>query len=161
MHLAMRTRDFVIYAFNTLCFNNPRLSLLGELSLDSDRPSSPAPPLEQHRDHDVDTQAALEVQFPPWFTSTHGLSRPPTPRQKDLERWCWFISCSFLCPLLISWIIRSYMWQMSEDILKSHQQVLRHYREIFHGRRSSRSSWCWLDTRHSSLCGQRLIDQSE
>lgn len=37
--------------------------------------------------HDEYSKSILEVEFPPFYFSTHGLSRPPTPEQKDIQRY--------------------------------------------------------------------------
>ena len=37
-------------------------------------------------EHDPKTQAALDVEFPTWYYSTHGLSRPSSPLPEDKER---------------------------------------------------------------------------
>ena len=42
--------------------------------------------VEQQRDFDEQTKYVLEVEFPPYTFSTHGLSRPPTPEEQDRPR---------------------------------------------------------------------------
>ncbi|KAK6993742.1 dynein heavy chain 3 axonemal, partial [Biomphalaria glabrata] len=37
--------------------------------------------------HDNHTQECLDVKFPPWYFSTHGLSRPSTPAEEERERY--------------------------------------------------------------------------
>jgi hypothetical protein len=37
-------------------------------------------------EHDHHTQAVLDVEFPPWYYSTHGLSRPASPFPVNKER---------------------------------------------------------------------------
>ena len=39
------------------------------------------------RQHDKATQDVLNVEFPTWYFSTHGLSRPSTPVEEDQERY--------------------------------------------------------------------------
>lgn len=39
-----------------------------------------------YEDHDVYTQSILKVEFPPFYYSTHGLSRPSTPTEEDQKR---------------------------------------------------------------------------
>jgi len=39
-----------------------------------------------HGEHTVEEFAALQVEFPPWYFSTHGLSRPATPTEVDIPR---------------------------------------------------------------------------
>ena len=36
--------------------------------------------------HSIDELAVLGVEFPPWYFSTHGLSRPASPEQTDIPR---------------------------------------------------------------------------
>ena len=36
--------------------------------------------------HDIATQDVLDVEFPTWYFSTHGLSRPSTPVEEDQQR---------------------------------------------------------------------------
>lgn len=36
--------------------------------------------------YDIDTKEVLKVEFPPFYFSTHGLSRPSTPLEEDTER---------------------------------------------------------------------------
>ena len=38
-------------------------------------------------EYDPECIAALQVKFPPFYFSTHGLSRPSTPVEDDKERW--------------------------------------------------------------------------
>ncbi|XP_022099330.1 dynein heavy chain 3, axonemal-like isoform X3 [Acanthaster planci] len=63
----------------------------------------PKSPSCVQRDHDETTQAVLQVVFPPYTTSTHGLSRPTTPEQQDLPRYFSLIenaiSPSMIAPL--------------------------------------------------------------
>lgn len=35
----------------------------------------------------AEEEAVLGVDFPPWYFSTHGLSRPATPEKDDKERY--------------------------------------------------------------------------
>ncbi|KAL4226016.1 hypothetical protein ACF0H5_014003 [Mactra antiquata] len=37
--------------------------------------------------YDNETKKVLQVKFPPFYTSTHGLSRPSTPDELDIERY--------------------------------------------------------------------------
>lgn len=37
-------------------------------------------------EYDSDTKEVLKVEFPPFYFSTHGLSRPSTPVEDDIER---------------------------------------------------------------------------
>ncbi|XP_059151071.1 dynein axonemal heavy chain 3-like [Physella acuta] len=37
--------------------------------------------------HDKETLECLEIEFPPWYFSTHGLSRAATPEPEDKERY--------------------------------------------------------------------------
>lgn len=39
-----------------------------------------------YEDHDVYTRSILKVEFPPFYYSTHGLSRPSTPTEEDQKR---------------------------------------------------------------------------
>lgn len=36
--------------------------------------------------YDLSTREVLQVEFPPFYYSTHGLSRPSTPTEEDRER---------------------------------------------------------------------------
>ena len=36
--------------------------------------------------YDKETRSVLKVEFPPFYYSTHGLSRPSTPIEEDIER---------------------------------------------------------------------------
>ena len=38
------------------------------------------------RVYDQATQEVLDVEFPTWYYSTHGLSRPSTPVEEDQQR---------------------------------------------------------------------------
>lgn len=38
-------------------------------------------------EHSCEELAVLSVEFPPWYFSTHGLSRPATPNEQDLPRY--------------------------------------------------------------------------
>ncbi|XP_076448252.1 dynein axonemal heavy chain 3-like [Babylonia areolata] len=38
-------------------------------------------------EHDPETEAALDVVFPTWYYSTHGLSRPSSPEPHNIERY--------------------------------------------------------------------------
>ncbi|PVD24893.1 hypothetical protein C0Q70_15383 [Pomacea canaliculata] len=38
-------------------------------------------------EHDEETRQVLHVQFPPWYFSTHGLSRPTSPDPENKERY--------------------------------------------------------------------------
>ncbi|XP_065937642.1 dynein axonemal heavy chain 3 isoform X7 [Magallana gigas] len=40
-----------------------------------------------YEDHDVYTRSILKVEFPPFYYSTHGLSRPSTPTEEDQKRY--------------------------------------------------------------------------
>lgn len=43
--------------------------------------------LDQYcEEYDKDTKDVLNVEFPPWYFSTHGLSRPSTPVEADKKR---------------------------------------------------------------------------
>ena len=55
-------------------------SVLGQV-LEDQRESSP-----QGEEHTCDELAVLSVEFPPWYFSTHGLSRPATPVSDDVSR---------------------------------------------------------------------------
>lgn len=37
-------------------------------------------------EYDAETKDALNVEFPPFYFSTHGLSRPSTPHENDTHR---------------------------------------------------------------------------
>ncbi|KAH9505437.1 hypothetical protein Btru_057282 [Bulinus truncatus] len=37
--------------------------------------------------HDKQTQECLDIEFPPWYFSTHGLSRPSSPTAEEKERY--------------------------------------------------------------------------
>ena len=39
--------------------------------------------------HDPETVSCINVQFPPFYFSTHGLSRPPTPGEEEKERYAY------------------------------------------------------------------------
>lgn len=39
-----------------------------------------------YEDHDEYTRLILKVEFPPFYFSTHGLSRPSTPKEEDQQR---------------------------------------------------------------------------
>ncbi|KAK7495478.1 hypothetical protein BaRGS_00013176, partial [Batillaria attramentaria] len=62
----------------------------GADSVDSGLPASVgyAPDMPTlHEDTVFATQAALDVEFPTWYYSTHGLSRPSSPEPDDKERY--------------------------------------------------------------------------
>ena len=37
--------------------------------------------------YDAETEQCLEVEFPPFYYSTHGLSRPASPSEEDKNRY--------------------------------------------------------------------------
>ncbi|XP_038073730.1 dynein heavy chain 3, axonemal-like isoform X4 [Patiria miniata] len=63
----------------------------------------PKSPSHTQRDHDEATQVVLQVVFPPYTTSTHGLTRPATPEEQDQPRYFTLIkdaiSPSMIAPL--------------------------------------------------------------
>lgn len=41
---------------------------------------------DDQREYTAEEEAVLSVHFPPWYFSTHGLSRPATPDESDNDR---------------------------------------------------------------------------
>lgn len=49
---------------------------------------------------DESTQAVLDVKFLPWFTSTHGLTRPNSPEEASRQRYFTILNDSIKEPML-------------------------------------------------------------
>ena len=41
----------------------------------------------RYDEYDDETQAVLDVEFPTWYFSTHGLSRPSSPLEVNIDRY--------------------------------------------------------------------------
>lgn len=57
--------------------------MLGFFAFDTDENDAE---VSGYEDHDEYTRSILKVEFPPFYFSTHGLSRPSTPKEEDQQR---------------------------------------------------------------------------
>ncbi len=86
--------------------------------------------------HDEETKEVLYVKFPPWMTSTHGLSRPCSPSFETSERYYHLLNNCInklqLADLPKDWILNMHKKIPNKNLFDLHKDYMKSFNEDMH-----------------------------
>ena len=86
--------------------------------------------------HDDETKEVLYVKFPPWMTSTHGLSRPCSPADETIDRYYHLlnhcVNVSQIAELPQDWVLNMHKQIQKKSLLETHKVYMKTFYQDMH-----------------------------